>query len=471
MKKDAYVIKHSPLKFYLLLFLSHMMVVSGLPATALGNSSGGWSFGYHAGLSSPWGTTASGGFPLVSELTANHGLFVHYGFNQIFGVRAQFTTGKQAGEGVGRSFMGYISEYGLQGSISLNHLAFPNANLNEQHSIYFTGGAGVLQFASTLYHGESRVRSSAAGNTLFIPLGLGYRFMPNPRFYLFVEMAHRMPFTTELDAFPGNNEVNDWYNYTSLGVAFTPSALLEHGEFVFVNRPYRSWYVNAGLGASSMHNIGVHIRQALNPVRGMGFKLEGGMMRRFSSLLSYGIGLNFSQYASEIESAEFYFSDLYTINGGDYVYQDVSEKINLASLGIPLFLEFGNVNIDKPGLYARIGLLTSLIFAERFDPRGRYREADHSQTPSNSLYGADETLGDHSLQIATIVGAGFSAPLDGRWILTGGLVYCHGLTPAVGGTSSQSPDPGDVRLHTYNDGSRARFFGLEFGVQYMLQVY
>ncbi|MEZ5198054.1 MAG: outer membrane beta-barrel protein [Bacteroidales bacterium] len=226
---------------------------------------------------------------------------------------------------------------------------------------------------------------------------------------------------------------------------------------------------------------------------GFGFNFELGYYAKFNKLVGYGFGLGYSSYVSELtlntSKAEVMAID---IDNDNYLRKmdlnNVVEKLNLSYLDIPIFIEIGNPNIDKLGLYGRVGVKVSFPLSASFKPAGIASYSGYYPDYNVELYGINQ-LGFYSdseiyqdveskmnsVNVSAIISAGVTFPLSNYFILRVGANGNFGLLEI----SNQKRDDYDVTKYDGNyskvlenpEKTTTQSFGVEIGLIYNLRLY
>jgi len=281
-----------------------------------------------------------------------------------------------------------------------------------------------------------------------------------------------------------------------------------------IEYPRKSNYASLNFGKTGIYNSEVY--ENIPGVQdNIGYNFEIGRIRsvRRMNFVSYGFGLGIRSYSSkvsglnileEVQSLDLGNVETFVGNNPehsresvrlDYSYQIESEKVRLLYLGIPVFVEFGNISMNKPGLFLRLGTFISTPVLNRFSGEGIYSVDGYYEQYGLTLEGINE-LGfvqdeklfrekvDYQLKPVNISGmlaGGLSFPLHYEKFLLMRIAatYEHGFTDLS--PERKTPQTSNSERHpVYQEdnhilGNKAvptklRALGIEIVLQYVLQT-
>ncbi|MFH1119805.1 MAG: outer membrane beta-barrel protein [Bacteroidota bacterium] len=262
-----------------------------------------------------------------------------------------------------------------------------------------------------------------------------------------------------------------------------------------VNLTGESWFLNVNAGSSYLHNKDIKNSDWVIKTN-LGYQAEFGYSNRFSDLFSYGIGIGFSSYPSEISAKS--LTD--TLNGMDFEgvqpndpverrisYRDVNEKTTIMYIEVPVFLEIGNTNYDKAGFFLQVGarisypVMNSLDGSGNYDIRGYYPDYDTEITgvpelgyvEEEQLFTGEQELKLNPYNISGTVAGGFSFPMSEKLIIRLSASYVHGFTDISGESEELTGNPVTNKSHMLSGGESkvfTRSFGGIIGIIYQINV-
>jgi hypothetical protein len=257
--------------------------------------------------------------------------------------------------------------------------------------------------------------------------------------------------------------------------------------------PSKAIYFNISPNYSRIYNKDVFKDELWQPKGGIGYNLEIGYFTKLRRLISFGFGLGISSYQTEIrvDSYDEIFPsvidiDLDTLD--KYVKTtDLYEKTEITYFDIPIYLEFGNPNIDKINFYGRLGIKVSMPISDKFSSGGKiYTQGYYPEyhvmlynIPQLGFYesepitkSADNNL--NSLNLSALISGGITLPLSNYFILKFGANINIGLMEISADKNEFYNDTkylGDYNslLVNPNNKTTTQSFGIEFGLIYILQ--
>ncbi|MHC1774107.1 MAG: outer membrane beta-barrel protein [Lentimicrobium sp.] len=262
-----------------------------------------------------------------------------------------------------------------------------------------------------------------------------------------------------------------------------------------VNLTGKSLFLNVHAGSTSVYNKDLFNSDwIINTTPG--YQAEFGFSKRINKVLTYGFGVGFSSYNSEISSTSLtethIGTDLEGVLPDDPVerrvnYLDVTEKVNLAYIDIPVFLEFGNTNYDKAGFFIQLGIKLSFPVFQQFNGSGTYNvngyysgyEVEIQNVPElgfvqgDPLFNDDPALSLTSYNISGAVSGGISFPLGEIFIIRISADYMLGLTDISDTGNNQEDYQFQNVSHILGNESSPtylRSFGGAIGIIYQLTV-
>ena len=262
-----------------------------------------------------------------------------------------------------------------------------------------------------------------------------------------------------------------------------------------VSYPSKGLYFNLTPSLAGISNKDVTGDGNWTVTNGMGLNIEAGYFAKFHPLIGYGIGLSYSSYSTDItaDPQNLDYSDT-DDDGDDYTMyiesSELSEKLQLSYFDIPIFLEFGNPNIDKIGFYGRVGVKISFPLSQKFTPAGTASyEGFYDQyhvtlydIPELGFYSDDDIYKNNeptmsSVNVSALLSGGVTFPLSNYLILKVGANANFGLMEISGKKQTAA----DYENNKY-DGDYSKLLespaktttqsvGIELGIIYNLRLH
>jgi len=227
---------------------------------------------------------------------------------------------------------------------------------------------------------------------------------------------------------------------------------------------------------------------------GFSVNFEVGYIIKFNKVFGIGFGLGTSSYKVELSgSSAFDTVAVYDQISGDYSKairtSDMSEKTLINYFDIPVFVEFGNTNIDKIGYYGRVGLRFSIPFSNATTAGGfvnydKFTENCWVDSISSDgwrwawdspIYNNPEA-GIRPINVSAIISAGVTFPISNSLIFKAGANANIGLTEiskykADNYNNTKYDGNYNKTLENPNSKTYTRSFGFEIGLIYGLRFY
>jgi hypothetical protein len=263
-----------------------------------------------------------------------------------------------------------------------------------------------------------------------------------------------------------------------------------------VNMPKRSYFIHSGLGMSNFSNKSIE-EQGWDRKGGFGYMIEFGYYQKIRPLIAIGIGIGLSSFANQISIEKINDTITGLIDPPDIEPQDnfaerieylnPTEDTRISFLDIPVFIEFGNTNVDKLGFFLRLGVKLSTPLIDQFSGKGFYsikgyypkygvelESIEELGFVNNALmYTGAPTYELNSLNISGMLSGGISLVFNTNWIFKAGVNYVHGFTDL-----SKNIEPENYRQNNRNhllennqSATYIRSLGFEIGLQYVLDFY
>lgn len=279
-----------------------------------------------------------------------------------------------------------------------------------------------------------------------------------------------------------------------------------------VMRPVSSYFFHAKYGKSYFTNSLINLDN-WNVSGDRGIHLEIGFQSRIRPtnndrsflpnslrrVLSYGIGLGISQYGVIAQSDGFKVlsetsQDLEGILPQDTVllnmdFQNLSENFHATYLHFPLFIELGTPNIDKLGVFLRLGTNISIPLFQSFEGsglysvEGTYEHYDITLTDipelgfvhEDNYYLGNEKYSLSPVNLSGFISAGASYPIPRLfgWIVHISLQYNFGISDMVKENALSTQQFGQQYKMIFNnhETTHSNWFGIQLGVKYALGFY
>ncbi|OQX77426.1 MAG: hypothetical protein B6D61_07190 [Bacteroidetes bacterium 4484_249] len=291
------------------------------------------------------------------------------------------------------------------------------------------------------------------------------------------------------DVYSGNYTKNNKNPFTSELFGFLPK-----GGSSTVSYPSQGLYLNVIPSFAGIKNKDIADDENWTVKNGMGLSIEAGYFTKFKPLIGLGFGFSYSSYSTEISADpqninypdEDFDNDSFTMN---VETSGISEKLKISYLDIPVFVEFGNPNIDKIGFYGRIGVKISFPLSQTFTPSGLASYEGYYQQFHVTLYDIPELgfydnksfydnteTGLNSINVSALLSGGVTFPLSNYLILRAGANANFGLMEISGQKADDydnSKYDGNYSklLENPNAKTTTQSFGLELGIIYNLRLY
>ena len=282
---------------------------------------------------------------------------------------------------------------------------------------------------------------------------------------------------------------------TSAPLKSGPFGSLPKGVPPKVSYPSKGLFFNIMPSFSEINNKDISNNQNWSIENGIGFIIEAGYFTKFKPLIGVGFGLSYSSYVTEITAGpqmlDYPGQDE---DGDDYIMtvetSGNSEKLQLSYIDIPVFIEFGNPNINKIGFYGRVGAKISFPLSQTFTPSGLASYEGYYANYHVVLYGIDELgfyenkpvyentkMDINPVNVSALLSGGVTFPLSDYLILRVGANASFGLMEISG----KKQGTGDYEISKYdgnyskllenpNAKTTTKSFGLELGIIYNLRL-
>lgn len=268
--------------------------------------------------------------------------------------------------------------------------------------------------------------------------------------------------------------------------------------------PVWGYYVTGSLGYSTISNS--NLDGVWAPEGGAGYLFGAGYFRSVSPYVRILAGLDISSTSAKIETGESFMDDYgtYDIDGSkyqEYIEVKSSEKISPVYVSIPVTIEFGNINTDRIGFYFDLGFRFSYLVNSGYEKTGDYitkgeyndgkyiitledvpelgfygdRRGENGNANERGIFHPTTELSKTNLSLKA--GLGISIPISSNIIFKGGIATHFGLvdisnsTNVVNSNIERITDEVNDMRSKYidnsfaaNEGSKTRYFGLEFGI-------
>ena len=261
-----------------------------------------------------------------------------------------------------------------------------------------------------------------------------------------------------------------------------------------VSYPSKGLYFNLTPSIAGISNKDIAGDANWTVKNGMGLNIEAGYFAKFHPLIGYGIGLSFSSYSTEITADPQKINRQEIDMDNDEYTQfiessEITEKLQLSYFDIPIFLEFGNPNIDKIGFYGRVGVKISFPLSQKFTPSGTASYEGYYDQYNVTLYGIPE-LGFYSdkefyenpemsvasVNVSALLSGGVTFPLSNYLILkvganaNFGLMEISGQKQTVEDYEKSKYDGNYSKLLESPAKSMTQSIGIELGIIYNLRL-
>jgi len=257
----------------------------------------------------------------------------------------------------------------------------------------------------------------------------------------------------------------------------------------------KAFYVNLTPSSTAIVNKDILDNGTWTIKNGIEFNLEFGYFMKLSQIMSLGAGLGFSSYTTEISSSpqQYPNPDTTDIDGDTYTplieTTEITEKVSLRYLDIPLFIEFSNININKIGFYGRLGVKLSFPLSKTLNGSGYYSQEGYYQkyhvmlhdipelgfTSDEQIYKGEE-MALKPMNVSALLSAGITYPLSNHLIIRLGANANVGLLEVSNKKAddfeqTEFTGPYSKLLDNKNATTTTRSFGVEIGLIYNLSLY
>lgn len=159
----------------------------------------------------------------------------------------------------------------------------------------------------------------------------------------------------------------------------------------------------------------------------------------------------------------------------------MDENTRVTYLDVPVFIEFGNPNIDKIGYYLRLGVKVSIPVADNFSGNGNYTvkgfypdyNVELVNIPelgfvlNDQMYTGNTNYELNSINISGLISGGVTFALSNSMILRAGAYYDYGFSDiskeSTLGDQDRQIDVSHI-LENNESATYIRGFGFEVGI-------
>ena len=241
---------------------------------------------------------------------------------------------------------------------------------------------------------------------------------------------------------------------------------------------------------SSIHNNELFSNNELNAKGGFGFNISLDFFSKINrnGMLKVGVGIGYSQFISSISIESFSDSvETVDVDGQKYMrnitLDDYTEKFTVGLIDIPVFLEFGNQNIDKIGFYGRFGIKFSFPISDNLTREGSLTTTGFYQDcpvtlakipelrfyDSESVNISEINTNLNSIVLSAFLSAGLSVPISNTLLVKFGVNINIGLSDIAEEEGSGKYTENKSVILSYTPVT-LRSFGGEIGLIYTLRL-
>lgn len=276
------------------------------------------------------------------------------------------------------------------------------------------------------------------------------------------------------------------YNYSPLAPIPAPrNVSLSTRGIVFIIAPTYSM----------IHNGDIYGDASWNAKGGFGFNVEVDFFSKITrnGLLKFGVGIGYSQYKTDLSAASVYHEIPNSTDIDNYNYTKIveidqlSEKLKLGYLDIPIYLEIGNSNVDQVGFYGRIGFKVSFPVSSKLEGSGTFSSQGYYEDCPVLLYGIPE-LGFYTdkpihseeqdiklkpVVFSALLAGGVTFPLSNVLVLKLGVNINFGLTEISDSKATENDFEANgnySKILNSPSSTTLRSYGLEVGLIYTLRL-
>ena len=301
------------------------------------------------------------------------------------------------------------------------------------------------------------------------------------------------------DIFEGEQEIKPKINYKTDQLKLTLRncvPMAQNTSAKIVSYPARGLLFNIAPSYSKLNNKELYSDTVdWNAKGNFGINIEAGYFIKLNRIIGIGGGLGYSYFNSEISIETFqdtipnqtdYDKSSYTLYKDN---DELTEKLKISFLDIPVYVEFGNPNIDKIGFYGRIGFKASFTMSSKLKGEGHYTSWGYYDSchvelrnipelgyyTNKPAYDIQEKVDIKPVTFSVFLSGGLSIPVSNFLIFKVGANFNFGLSELFDWSSdSHSGLEGPweyIKLLDNSSKTSLRSFGLEVGLIYNLRLY
>jgi len=145
-----------------------------------------------------------------------------------------------------------------------------------------------------------------------------------------------------------------------------------------VSYPARGLMLLVTPNLSQVYNSDIYGDDSWNAKGKIGFNFELSYFTKLGRIVSIGAGIGYSSFKSEVTLDSSYREIPLTEDHDGhmvtkYIRTDpITESMSVGCIDIPLYIEFGNPNVDQIGFYGRVGLKVSFPISSKLSGEGTY---------------------------------------------------------------------------------------------------
>ncbi len=262
-----------------------------------------------------------------------------------------------------------------------------------------------------------------------------------------------------------------------------------------VSYPAMGLLFNIAPSFSQIYNKDIYSDDQWDKKGKFGFNIEVSYFAKLSRIVSIGAGLGYSSFSSDVsaDSAVRQSPVAQDIDGHNVIYNvrtdQLNEHLSVGYFDVPVYLEFGNPNIDQIGFYGRVGLKLSFPVTNSLSGEGTYTSwgfypdcpVTLMNIPELGFY-TDKPIYDDQLDvdlapvtISLLLSGGITVPVSNYLILKIGANINYGISEisnTKAENDSETDIPGSYSRLLYNSSkTNVRSYGVEIGIIYNLRLY
>ncbi|RLD73665.1 MAG: hypothetical protein DRI87_03310 [Bacteroidetes bacterium] len=246
---------------------------------------------------------------------------------------------------------------------------------------------------------------------------------------------------------------------------------------------------------SQIHNKDIYDDDQWNKNGKFGFNVEFGYFAKLSRIVSVGVGVGYSSFSSDVsvDSSVRQYPVILDNDGHNVIFNlktdELNEQLSVGYFDIPVYLEFGNPNIDQIGFYGRVGLKISFPVTNNLTGEGTYTTWGYYpdcpvelwNIPELGFYTDKPIYGDQvevdlaPVTFSLLLSGGITVPVSNYLIFKIGANINYGISEISNIKAEDNAEmdiPGNYSKLLFNSSKTGvRSYGVEIGLIYNLRLY